>query len=37
MTRAYLEAALFEYAFWDYGYCGSDKDYSYMNSLKEWL
>ena len=37
MTRAYLEAALFEYAFWDYGYSGPEKDYSYMNSLKEWL
>ena len=37
MTRAYLEAALFEYAFWDYGYRGPGKDYSYMNSLKEWL
>ena len=37
MTRAYLEAALFEYAFWDYGYNGPEKDYSYMNSLKEWL
>ena len=37
MTRAYLEAALFEYAFWDFGYFGPEKDYSYMNSLKEWL
>ena len=37
MTRAYLEAALFEYAFWDYGYNGPEKDYSYMLSLKEWL
>ena len=37
MTEAYLEAALFEYAFWDYGYNGPDKDYSYMNSLKGWL
>ena len=37
MTRAYLEAALFEYAFWDYGFNGPDKDYSYMNSLKEWI
>ncbi|MBR3013277.1 MAG: TenA family protein [Bacteroidales bacterium] len=37
MTRAYLEAALFEYAFWDYGYCGPDKDYSYMDSLKGWI
>ena len=37
MTRAYLEAALFEYAFWDYGYNGPAKDYSYMLSLKEWI
>ena len=37
MTKAFLEAALFEYAFWDYGYNGPDKDYSYMNSLKEWI
>lgn len=37
MTQAYLEAALFEYAFWDYGYSGPDKDYSYMDSLKEWI
>ena len=37
MTEAYLEAALFEYAFWDYGYDGPEKDYSYMNSLKEWI
>jgi thiaminase/transcriptional activator TenA len=37
MTYAYLEAALYEYAFWDYGYNGPDKDYSYMNSLKEWI
>jgi thiaminase/transcriptional activator TenA len=37
MTRAYLEAALFEYAFWDYGYCGEQKDYTYMNSLEGWI
>ena len=37
MTKAFLEAALFEYAFWDYGYSGPDKDYSYMNSLKGWI
>ena len=37
MTRAYLEAALFEYAFWDYGYCGAEKDYAYMNSLEGWI
>ncbi|MBO4843585.1 MAG: TenA family protein [Bacteroidales bacterium] len=37
MTQAFLEAALFEYAFWDYGYCGDGKDYDYMNSLKGWI
>ena len=37
MTKAYLEAALFEYAFWDYGYNGPEKDYSYMNSLEGWI
>ena len=37
MTRAYLEAALFEYAFWDFGYCGDTKDYGYMNSLEGWI
>ena len=37
MTKAFLEAALFEYAFWDYGYNGPDKDYSYMTSLQEWI
>ncbi|MCF0176319.1 MAG: thiamine phosphate synthase [Bacteroidales bacterium] len=30
MTRAFVEATLFEYAFWDYGYCGDSKSYSYM-------
>lgn len=37
MTREFLEATLYEYAFWDYGYNGEDKDYSYMNSIKEWI
>jgi thiaminase/transcriptional activator TenA len=37
MTKAFLEAALFEYAFWDYGYCGTEKDYNYMNSLEGWI
>ena len=37
MTEAYLEAALYEYAFWDYGYNGEEKDYSYCKSLKEWI
>jgi thiaminase/transcriptional activator TenA len=31
MTQAFLEAALFEYAFWDYGYSGEEKDYAYIN------
>lgn len=33
MTRLYLRAALYEYAFWDYGYYGEDKSYDYTNSL----
>lgn len=37
MTEAYLRAALYEYAFWDYGYCGEDKDYSYSERLGEWI
>ena len=37
MTAAYLEAALFEYAFWDYGYAGESKDYAYMNKVGEWI
>lgn len=37
MTRTYLEALLYEYAFWDYGYSGDEKDYSYVNRLEEWL
>lgn len=30
MTQVYAEAALFEYAFWDYGYHGEHKNYDYM-------
>lgn len=30
MTSAFLEATLFEYAFWDYGYNGPDKSYRYL-------
>ena len=37
MDEAYLEAALFEYAFWDYGYRGEEGDYSYTKSLAEWI
>lgn len=37
MTRSFLEALLFEYAFWDYGYNGDTKDYSYVYRFEEWL
>lgn len=37
MTVAFLEAALMEYAFWDYGYCGDSKSYGYMQNLENWL
>ena len=37
MTRSFLEALLYEYAFWDYGYNGEGKDYSYMDRLEDWL
>lgn len=37
MTEAYVEATLFEYAFWDYGYFGDGKSYDYMNDIKAWL
>lgn len=30
MVEAYSEAALYEYAFWDYGYRGEEGDYSYL-------
>lgn len=37
MDCHYLKAALYEYAFWDYGYCGDAKSYEYTDSLEEWL
>ena len=37
MDYYYLKSALFEYAFWDYGYCGNSKSYDYTDSLEEWL
>ena len=37
MTHTFLEALLYEYAFWDYGYNGDEKDYSYVNRLQDWL
>lgn len=36
MTRAFVEATLFEYAFWDYGYCGEEKSYDYMHDIAKW-
>lgn len=37
MTGLYLRAALYEYAFWDYGYHGEAKSYEYVNSLEGWI
>ena len=37
MDHYYLKAALYEYAFWDYGYHGDGKSYEYIDSLEEWL
>lgn len=37
MTEAYLEAALYEYAFWDYGYNGESKTYEYMKDYQKWI
>ena len=37
MDYHYLKSALYEYAFWDYGYSGDTKSYEYMDSLEEWL
>ncbi len=37
MTTAYLEAALYEYAFWDYGYHGEAKTYEYMKDYQKWI
>ena len=37
MDTYFLQAALYEYAFWDYGYHGDDKSYDYTDTLEEWL
>ena len=37
MKCYYLRAALYEYAFWDYGYEGDTKSYEYSHSLEGWL
>jgi thiaminase len=37
MNQYFLKAALYEYAFWDYGYYADTKSYDYTNSLTEWI
>ena len=37
LTLAYLKSALYEYAFWDFGYRGYGEDYSYMEDIKAWV
>ena len=37
MTRLFLRAALYEYAFWDYGYAGEESTYDYADSLDGWI
>lgn len=37
MTRTFLEALLYEYVLWDYGYNGDTKDYSDVTRLEDWL
>lgn len=37
MTYYYLKAALYEYAFWDYGYEGEGKSYDYAKTLEGWI
>lgn len=37
MDYYFLKAALYEYAFWDYGYYADKKSYNYTESLEEWL
>lgn len=34
MTKAFVEATVFEYAFWDYAYNGESKNYDYIN--RDW-
>jgi thiaminase len=37
MDYYYLKAALYEYAFWDWGYFADTKSYNYTDSLQEWV
>ena len=34
MNASFLEALMYEYAFWDYGYYGDGKDYSYVERMQ---
>ena len=36
MDTYFLKSALYEYAFWDYGYHGDAASYEYTQSLEEW-
>ena len=37
MDYYYLKAALYEYAFWDYGYHADVKSYYYINTVEGWI
>jgi thiaminase len=37
MDFYYLKAALYEYAFWDYGYFADTKSYDYVNQIMDNL
>lgn len=37
MDYYFLKAALYEYAFWDYGYYADTRSYNYTESLEEWI
>lgn len=37
MDYYFIKSALYEYAFWDYGYNAESKSYGYTDSLEEWL
>lgn len=37
MNDYYLKSALYEYAFWDYGYYGNTKSYDYIDNLDSWI
>ena len=37
MDYYYLKSALYEYAFWDYGYYADSRSYEYTERLEDWL